>query len=76
MDLSKLLLEDAHCILSLVKMVNAILPHHYLTTLRDYRYVTLRRKPQIRPGVIVVYLWISENGVSGILSTDGDVLVD
>jgi len=37
-------------------------------TLRDYRYVTLRPKPQIRHGVIVVYLWISENGVCGDLT--------
>jgi len=32
--------------------------------------------PQIRHGVIVVYLWISENGISGILSTDRNVLVE
>jgi len=37
-------------------------------TLRDYRYVTLSRKPQIRHGVIIVYLWISENGVTGVLT--------
>jgi len=33
-------------------------------------------KPQIRHGVIVVCLWISENGVSGVLSTDRNVLVE